>query len=85
MKYTVIELGDCTVGKRKDIIKYLEERQQDLSKRNLGDCGMDLDMYIRESEDIQKTIQELENYYSVGLIKLYRNEFDEMKWNEINI
>lgn len=85
MKYNVIELGDCTLGKRKDIVEYLKERQQDLNKCNLGDCGYDLDTYLKETEEIEKIIQELENYYGVGLIKLYRNEFDETKWSEIDI
>lgn len=83
----IIENGDYVLGKAKDIVNYLIEMKNKLNQKNLGDVGFSLDDYLKEEENINKVIKEIVDfdYQAWVILKLYRNEFDELDYEEINI
>lgn len=83
----IIENGDYVLGKAKDIVNYLIEMKSKLNQKNLGDVGFSLEDYLKEEENINKVIKEIVDfdYQDWVILKLYRNEFDELDYEEINI
>lgn len=83
----IIENGDYVLGKAKDIVNYLIEMKSRLNQRNLGDVGFSLEDYLKEEENINKVMKEIVDfdYQEWVILKLYRNEFDELDYEEIDI
>ena len=63
------------------------QMKSELNKRNLGEVGFSLDDYLKEEENINKVMKEIIefDYQAWVILKLYRNEFDELDYEEINI
>ena len=85
MKFNVIETDDNVFGKYPEIIKYLSNQ---LISTNME--------YIREkidTDDLTDKCFEIINIINYikknandkSLIRLYRNEFDELCWEDISI
>lgn len=87
MKYNVIENGDYVLGKAQDIVNYLIEMKNRWNQRNLGDVGFSLEDYLKEEENINKVMKEIVDfdYQAWVILRLYRNEFDELDYEELNI
>ena len=82
-KYNVIENGDYTLGKAKDIVEYLKD-----CKKNLLNTKENVDFDVEfEMSQIDKVILEIlnEQYQSWVILKVYRNEFDELTFEDLNI
>ena len=84
--YNIIENGDYVLGKAKDIINYLVDSSNKLSEKFLRN-EIDTDEYIdivHENIKVAKEIEEFD-YQAWVILKLYRNEFDELDYEELNI
>lgn len=82
-KYNVIENGDYTLGKAKDIVEYLKD-----CKKNLLNTKENVDFDVEfEMSQIDKVILDIlnEQYQSWVILKVYRNEFDELTFEDLNI
>ena len=86
MKFNVIENGDYVLGKAEDIIQYLSESIKELSRKYLNE-EISAEQLSELSKEHVKVIKEIktEDYQKWVILKLYRNEFDELTFENLNI
>ncbi len=86
MNYNIIENGECTIGKFKDITKYLSNQLIEINIKYKED-SIELDEMLEESFEIINIMNYMQknNFNENQLVKLYRDEFNELCYEEINI
>lgn len=84
--YNIIERGEDTIGKVDDILNYLMERKRDINAKYMN-AEYTLEELIQEEKEIVDTINEimLEDYQKDTLIRLFKNNYEELCWCRINI
>ena len=86
MKYNVIENGDYVLGKAEDIVEYLLSATNELSSKYLND-EIDIEELKKYSEENIRVVKEIreEQYQLWVILKLYRNEKDELDYEDLSI
>ena len=70
MKYNVIETDEIVIGKKNEIIKYLSEMEDVVSRNE----HLDVQDRINEIKEIHKIMKQIEDiYYNMDVIYLRRN------------
>lgn len=86
MNYNVIENGDYILGKADDIIKYLLKEVDELANKYVNDeiDAEQLTELSNENIKVVKEIREME-YQNWVILKLYRNEFDKLTFEDLHL
>lgn len=85
MKFNVIETSEMTFGKFPEIIKYLSNQLISINMEYIREL-IDLDEMIEKSFEILNIMNYINKQATEkSLIRLYRDEFDELCWEDISI
>lgn len=85
MKFNVIETSEMTIGKFQEITKYLSNQLISTNMEYIRGL-IDLNDLLEKSIEITNVMSYINKQANDNsLIKLYRDEFDELCWEDISI
>ena len=85
MKFNVIETSEMTIGKFQEITKYLSNQLISTNMEYIRGL-IDLNDLLEKSTEITNVMSYINKRANDNsLIRLYRNEFDELCWEDISI